>query len=97
MDYNPTSEVEIIRVVAEVEVQGSTVDAEHMVLIWGVAALAKLITLCQRWHNVAVVLERFNSITPLLISCIRTMPLEDLPSLILTRRRHSSILISTLG
>jgi hypothetical protein len=95
MDYNPTSEVEIIRVVAEV--QGSTVDAEHMVLIRDVVASAKLITLCQRRHNVVVVLERFNSITPLQTLCIRTIPLEDLHSLILIHRRHSSISISTLG
>jgi len=100
MDYSPTSEVAIIRAVVGVEVEEATVDADHMdhtVLIWGVAALAKLITLCQRWHNVAVVLERFNSITPLQTSCIRTIPLEDLHSLILIRRRHSSISISTLG
>jgi hypothetical protein len=97
MDYNPTFEEALIRAVVRVEAEEATVDAEHMVLIWDVAASAKLITLCQRWHNVAVLLERFNSITPLLISCIRTMPQEDLPSLILTRQRHSSILISTLG
>jgi hypothetical protein len=97
MDYNPTSEVGIIRVVVEAEVEEATVDAEYMVLTRDVVASAKLITLSQRWHNVAVLLERFNSITYLQILSIRTIPLEDLHSLILICQRHSSISISTLG
>jgi hypothetical protein len=88
MDYNPISEVAIIRVVAEADVPAAvaTVGAGHILLIRNVAVSTKLITVCEIWYNMDVLLERLSSITRLQISYNKTTALKDHLSHILIRQ-----------